>query len=94
MINTLETYGLFMVEYAMFWYLIWRSEWEKSTHTRGPYIITWLNFKSNMDKLNKVWDEITYPFRNSNGTTGDVWHWISDSIHHFIMDVILYPCRG
>ena len=39
----------------------------------GPYLMTWLNFKSNRDKLNKIWDGITYTFQNSNGTTGDVW---------------------
>ena len=41
---------------------------------------------------NKVLDEIIYPFQNVNGSTIEVWKWISDFILHFIMDVITYPC--
>ena len=40
----------------------------------------------------KVWGEIIYPFPNFNGTTVEVWEWISNFIPHFIMDVITYPC--
>ena len=40
----------------------------------------------------KVWDEITYPFTNFNGCSVEVWEWISNSIPHFIMDLITYPC--
>ena len=40
----------------------------------------------------KVWDEITYPYPNSNGWTTEVLKWISNFISHFIMDVITYPC--
>ena len=36
---------------------------------------------------NKVWDEITYPFPNFNGTV-EVWEWVSNFIQHFITDVI------
>ena len=36
----------------------------------------------------KVWDEITYPFPNSNGGTAEVWEWICNFIPNFIMDVI------
>ena len=36
-------------------------------------------------------DEITYPFLNFNGCTVEVKEWISNSISHFIMDVITYP---
>ena len=39
----------------------------------------------------KVWDEITYPFPNFNGTTVEVWVWISNFILHFMMGVITYP---
>ena len=39
----------------------------------------------------KVWDEITYPFPNFNGTTIEVWERISNFIPHFIRDVITYP---
>ena len=31
----------------------------------------------------KVWDELTYPFPNLNGTTVEVWEWISNFIPHF-----------
>ena len=40
----------------------------------------------------KVWNEVTYPFANFNGTTVEVWEWISNILLHFIMDVITYPC--
>ena len=39
----------------------------------------------------KVWDEITYPFLNFNGTTVEVKEWISYFIPHIIMGVITYP---
>ena len=31
------------------------------------------------------WDDITYPFPNFNGTTVEVWKWISNGIPHSIM---------
>ena len=40
----------------------------------------------------KVWDEVTYPFPNSNGFTVEVWEWISHFIAHSILNVITYPC--
>ena len=39
-----------------------------------------------------VWDEITYPFPNFNGTVFEVWEWISNFIPHFTGHVIAYPC--
>ena len=39
----------------------------------------------------KVWDEISYPFPNFNGSTVEAWEWISNFIPHYIMDVIAYP---
>ena len=42
--------------------------------------------------LSKVWDEITYPFLNFNGTTIEVKEWISNSIPHIILGEIAYPC--
>ena len=41
----------------------------------------------------QVWDEITYPFINSSGTAAEVCEWLSDFIPHYVMDVIIYPCR-
>ena len=38
----------------------------------------------------EVWDEMTYQFLNFNGSTVEVWEWISNLIPHFIMDVITY----
>ena len=40
----------------------------------------------------KMWDEITDPFPNFNGTTIEVWEWISNVIPHFIMNVITDHC--
>ena len=37
-------------------------------------------------------DEITYPFPNINGTTMEVWEWISDVIPRIMMDAIIHPC--
>ena len=40
----------------------------------------------------KMWDEITYPFLNFNGSTVEVKEWISNFILHFTGHVITYPC--
>ena len=40
----------------------------------------------------KVWDEITYRFLNFNGSTVEVWEWISNFTLHFTRYVITYPC--
>ena len=40
-----------------------------------------------------VWGEITYPFRNFNGWTVEVWEWRNNFITHFMIDVITYPYR-
>ena len=39
----------------------------------------------------KVWDDITYPFPNSNGCTVEVWEWKSNVIPHFIGHGIAMP---
>ena len=39
----------------------------------------------------KVWDEITYTFPNINGSTVEVWEWISEFTPHFIMDAMESP---
>ena len=39
----------------------------------------------------KVWGEITYPFPNFNGSTIEVWEWMSNFILHFTGHVITYP---
>ena len=40
----------------------------------------------------KVWDEITYPFPNVNASSAEVLEWVSNSIPHIIVDLIVYPC--
>ena len=40
----------------------------------------------------KVLHGIAYPFPNFNGCTIEVWEWTSNSIPHFIMNVITNPC--
>ena len=40
----------------------------------------------------KVWDEITNPFPEFNGSTGEVWEWISNIIPFLkINEVIIFP---
>ena len=39
----------------------------------------------------KVYDEMTYPFPNSNGATVEVWEWIDNFISHFTGHVITSP---
>ena len=48
----------------------------------GPFI----------NKVYKMWDEITYPFPSLNGCTVEVCERMSSFILHFVMDVITYPC--
>ena len=40
----------------------------------------------------KMWDGITYPLPNFNGSTVEVWKWISHFISHIIKNVVSYPC--
>ena len=56
--------------------------------TRINFNVAWI---TNYIHYN-VWDEITYPFPNFNGTTIEVWKWISNFIPHFPGEVITYPC--
>ena len=44
----------------------------------GPFWSPWINFNPSMDK---VWDEITYPFPNVRGATIEIWEWISNFIN-------------
>ena len=37
-----------------------------------------------------MWDEITFPFPNFNGTPVEVWKWISNVVTHFSGYVITY----
>ena len=41
---------------------------------------------------NKVWDEITYPFPNFNGSNVEVWEFISNIMPHVIKYVITHTC--
>ena len=53
----------------------------------GPLLLTWTlipTWMSNCIRC-KVWDEITYPFPNLNGTA-------CNFISHFARHVIMYPC--
>ena len=40
--------------------------------------------------LSKMWDEVTYYFRNFNDATVAVWGWKSNLIPHIMIDVITY----
>ena len=37
-----------------------------------------------------MWDETTYRFIKFNGTTVEVYEWISNFIPHFMMDLVTY----
>ena len=37
-----------------------------------------------------MWDEITYPFPNFNGSTIEVWEWISKISLHLAAHVTIY----
>ena len=54
-----------------------------------PLLLTWINFNSTWiinHMPSKMLDEIIYPFPNFNGTTVEVWKWISNIMPHSIMD--------
>ena len=38
-----------------------------------------------------VWVEITFPFPNFNGSSVEVWEWISNIAPRFLMDLIINP---
>ena len=42
----------------------------------------------------KVWGEMTYSFQNVNGTTVEVWEWISDFIPYLTVHMITWPSCG
>ena len=41
-----------------------------------------------------MWNEITYPFQNINGSAVEVWEWESNFTQHFTGRVITYLCGG
>ena len=49
-------------------------------------------YPSGAQYLSKVWNKVTYPFPNFNGSTVEVWEWMSNFILHIIIDVTTYPC--
>ena len=64
----------------------------------GSPLLAWIDFNHSMYKsshpleTDKVWDVITYPFRNFNSGTDDVLEWISNFTHK-VCDVITYPLQ-
>ena len=54
----------------------------------GLPLLAWINLNHSMP--NRMWEEITYPFPNSNGYTAELLE--MDITPHIIMDVITYPC--
>ena len=51
--------------------------------TKGPVTRKMFPF-DDVIMPSKVWDEITYPFLNFNGSTVEVWEWLSNFIQPFI----------
>ena len=77
-------------------YLIWRGGVQFETwHFQGPfhyYRIPSIPGLICNHIIRKVWEEITYSFSNINGLTFEIWEWINNSIPHFMIGVITYPC--
>ena len=63
-------------------------------NTQGPLLLTLIPAWIGNHMPCKVWDQITYPFPNFNGSTVEVWEWINNFIPHIIIHVITYPCCG
>ena len=57
----------------------------------GSLLLTWINFNH---MPNKVRVEFSYLFPNSTCAAIRIWEWISNSVPHYIMGVITYPCRN
>ena len=66
-------------------YMFYSQAWASNELRSHP----WNNF--NLCIYYKVWDEITYSLSNFNGSTFQVWEWISNS-SQFIIYVITYSC--
>ena len=79
----------YCINFCVFgWYksneTIWASfYWHGLTLTRAG-ISNYIHYK--------VWGEITNPFLHFDGSTVEVWEWISNFIPHFTGHVITYPC--
>ena len=43
----------------------WKNGADSQYQLQGSLLLTWFNFNT----IYNVWDEITYPFLNFNGTT-------------------------
>ena len=69
---------------------LWWS-WSQAAHLPAPWYLQRSRISNHMPST--VWDEITYPFPNSNGCTVEVWEWISNFIPHFMSVVISFPGR-
>ena len=68
----------------------------RSEATDNHTVVVFLRQTRNIDKPwvskhmpCKVWDKITYPFTNFNGSTVELWEWLNNFISHIIMDVII-----
>ena len=60
----------------------------------GPFYLNWLILIPawmNNHKPSKEWNEIVYPFPNSNEAATEIWEWMRNFISHFVMGLIIYP---
>ena len=67
------------------------------SHPCPDFRLTWINWNC-MDKWlhplwNVGWNYLSIPKLQRNGSTVEVWEWLSNFIPHFIMNIITYPCR-
>ena len=49
-------------------------------------------YNTDTDHDSDNYDDINNYNNNNNGCTVEVYEWIINSILHFIMDIITYPC--
>ena len=74
----------------------WCAVNKKIKRYQEPFLLTWIIFNLSVDKkyaYYRVWYENIYPIPNFNGSTVQVWKWISNFFPHFTGHVITYICR-
>ena len=71
------------------WHMSQYTPWIMlEVRTSSCSVVVWI---SNYIHYN-VWDEITYPFPNLNGSAVEVWEWMSNFILHLTGHVVTYKC--
>ena len=92
--------GSHMCDISQKWF--WSGVIPNSRYARNVHFPGSLFSKKNINYFIPVWInnlmpiemryESTYPFLNFNGTSIEVWEWISNFLSHFILNVITHAC--